>query len=108
MLGLMQEVSVQEARERVQNGAMLVDVREQNEYEEAHAEGAKLMPLSEFQSTFSTLPKDQEIVLICRSGARSGQATQFLLDQGYSKVANTTGGTLAWQAAGLPTEEGSV
>ena len=108
MLGLMQEVSVQEAQERVHNGGLLIDVREANEYQEVHAQGARLMPLSEFESTFSSLPKDQEIVLICRSGARSGRAAQYLLDQGYSSVANTTGGTLAWQAAGLPTEEGNV
>ncbi|WP_293913317.1 rhodanese-like domain-containing protein [Deinococcus sp.] len=100
----MQEVSPQEAQQRVRSGALLIDVREASEYEEVHAQGARLMPLSEFQVQSASLPRDQEIVLICRSGARSGQATQFLLDQGYVSVANTLGGTLAWQAAGLPTE----
>ena len=65
------------------------------------------MPLSEFETRYSELPKDQALVMICRSGARSGRAAQYLLDNGYSNVSNLTGGTLAWQEAGLPTAEGS-
>lgn len=103
----MQEVSPQEAQQQIKNGARLVDVREANEYQEVHAEGAQLMPLSEFETRYSELPKDQPLVMICRSGARSGRAAQYLLDNGYSNVSNLTGGTLAWQEAGLPTAEGS-
>ncbi|WP_028306083.1 rhodanese-like domain-containing protein [Deinococcus ficus] len=100
----MQEVTPQEGLARVQGGALLVDVREQNEYDEVHAQGARLIPLSEFESRYAELPQDQEIVLICRSGARSGRATQFLMDQGYTRVANLQGGTLAWDEAGLPVD----
>ncbi len=105
MLDFMQEVSPTEAQRRVQNGALLIDVREANEYEEVHAQGAQLLALSELETRFGELPKDKELIMICRSGARSGRATQFLLDHGYSEVLNLTGGTLAWQEQGLPTED---
>lgn len=88
----------------MQEGARLVDVREQNEYDELRAEGAELLPLSEFEARFAELPRDQPLVMICRSGARSARAGQYLLDQGYTDVVNLEGGTLAWADAGLPTE----
>jgi len=99
----MNEVSPKEAQSRMQQGAILVDVREPNEYEEVHATGARLMPLSEFESAHSSLPKDAEIVVICRSGARSERAGQMLLGNGYTNVTNLTGGTMAWVQDGLPT-----
>ncbi|WP_407570424.1 rhodanese-like domain-containing protein [Deinococcus altitudinis] len=99
----MNEVSPKEAQSRMQQGAILVDVREPNEYQEVHATGAQLMPLSEFESSYGTLPKDAEIVMICRSGARSERAGQMLLGSGYTNVSNLTGGTLAWVQDGLPT-----
>ena len=103
MLRGMNEVSPKEAHSRMQQGAILVDVRESNEYEEIHASGAQLMPLSEFGAAHGSLPKDAEIVVICRSGARSERAGQMLLDGGYTNVSNLTGGTVAWVQDGLPT-----
>ncbi|WP_255579013.1 rhodanese-like domain-containing protein [Deinococcus sp. RIT780] len=99
----MEDITVQEGQSRVQAGALLVDVREPNEFEEVHAEGATLIPLSEFEARFSELPKDRELVMICRSGARSARAGEYLKAQGYSQVVNVAGGTLAWVEAGLPT-----
>lgn len=87
----------------MQQGALLIDVREPNEYEEVHATGAQLMPLSEFEQSHGSLPKDAELVMICRSGARSERAAQLLLDNGYSNVSNLKGGTMAWVQDGLPT-----
>ncbi|CAM4124190.1 rhodanese-like domain-containing protein [Deinococcus marmoris] len=104
MLLFMEEVTPQEGQSRVQQGAVLVDVREQGEYDQIHAEGAALLPLSELESRFSELPKDRELVMICRSGARSKQAGEYLMQNGYSKVVNLSGGTMAWAEAGLPTE----
>ncbi|WP_420597354.1 rhodanese-like domain-containing protein [Deinococcus sp.] len=100
----MNEVTPQDAQSKVKNGALLIDVREANEYAEVHAQDAQLMPLSEFAQQYSELPKDKELIVICRSGARSAQAAQHLLDNGYSNVSNLKGGTMAWQEAGLPTE----
>ncbi len=92
----------------MQQGAVLVDVREPHEYAEVHAQGARLLPLSEFESRYAELPKDAELIMICRSGARSERAGQMLLDQGYGHVSNLTGGTLAWVQDGLPTLEGTA
>lgn len=98
------EIDIFETQKRVADGAVLVDVREQNEYDEAHIPEAKLIPLSEFTSKYDTLPKDKPLIMQCRSGARSAQATQYLLDNGYEDVVNMTGGILAWQQAELPLE----
>jgi rhodanese-related sulfurtransferase len=99
-------IDIHEAKTRVDNGALLVDVREQHEFDEARIPGSILIPLSQFQARFEELPKDKEIVMQCRSGARSGQSTEFLLNNGYTNVVNMAGGILAWQEAGLPTEPG--
>ena len=101
------EISPQEAQARVQSGAYFVDVREQNEWNEVHVQGAHLLPLSEFTQRFAELPKESEIVVICRSGARSGQAVQFLEGQGYT-ASNLEGGILRWLEEGLPVERGNV
>jgi rhodanese-related sulfurtransferase len=103
----MKELTPQQAQDRLKAGARLIDVRENTEYQEVHAEGAQLMPLSTFEQQFSALPKDAELVMICRSGARSEKAAQFLEDQGYHNVSNLVGGTVAWVAAGLPNAGGS-
>lgn len=98
------EISVQEAQKRLANGALLLDVREQNEFDELRIPGAQLLPLSELMGRYEDeLPQDREIVAQCRSGKRSAQATEFLRAQGYD-VTNMEGGILDWQSAGLPTE----
>ena len=100
------EISVQEAKRRVDEGAFLVDVREQNEYDEEHIPGATLVPLSEFMRRYEgDLPedKDEEVIVHCRSGARSAQAVTFLRENGYNAL-NVEGGILAWKGAELPTE----
>ena len=87
-------------------GPILVDVREPNEFVEVRAPGAMLFPLSTFVQRFRELPQDRPLLMICRSGARSGQATAFLLGNGWPDVANVSGGMLAWERAGLPIESG--
>lgn len=76
-----------------------LDVREPNEYAAGHIAEAQLIPLGQLASRVSELPKDKTIVAVCRSGNRSGQATQYLLQQGFN-VHNMDGGMNAWQAAG--------
>ena len=104
---VMVEISPKEAQAKVEGGAYLVDVREQHEWDEVHAQGAHLLPLSEFVGRYAELPKESEIVLICRSGARSAQAVQFLEQQGYT-ASNLEGGTLRWLEEGLPVERSTV
>ena len=88
--------------------ALLVDVREPNEIDEVRAEGVIVMPLSTFTARYSELPRDRPLLMICRSGARSGQAAAFLLSNGWTDVTNVAGGTLAWLQAGLPVRHGPL
>ncbi len=84
---------------------VLIDVREQWEYDEGHIPGITLIPLSEFESRVAEIPKDKEVVLTCRSGNRSGQVYDYLDQLGYDNIHNMEGGILAWEAAGLEVEQ---
>ena len=95
------DVDIQTAKEKIDNGAILVDVREQNEYDAQHIPGSILIPLSEFETRFEELPKDKALVMQCRSGARSARAGDYLLASGYTDVVNMAGGILAWAEADL-------
>lgn len=86
---------------------LLVDVREPNEFAQVRAEGAVLLPLSSFLLRYRELPRDRPLQMICRTGARSGQATAFLLANGWTDVVNVAGGMLAWDRAGLPVRRGT-
>lgn len=83
----------------------LIDVREPSEYAAGHIPGVKLIPLGSLPSRVNEISKDKFVVMTCRSGNRSGQATKFLRDQGFDNVHNMTGGINAWQQAGLPVEK---
>lgn len=84
---------------------ILIDVREQNEWDEAHVEGFTLIPLSCFEQSLEILKdKTQEIHVMCRSGKRSMNACMFLEENGFEKLYNVEGGILAWQDAGLETK----
>jgi len=90
----------------VEDGALLLDVRNLDEWEVGHAPAAHLMPLGELQARHTELPTDRRIVVICRSGGRSGQATVALNGAGYDAV-NLAGGMQAWAGAGLPVVTGA-
>lgn len=97
----MQTITVNELKERMDKGenVHLVDVREPHENAEFNI-GGTLLPLGKVQ-TMQTDDiddwKDDEVVVYCRSGNRSGQATMFLEQMGFKNVKNLTGGMLAWQ-----------
>ena len=83
---------------------VLSDVRDQSEYDEVHIPGVTLIPLDEVPQHMSEIPTDKTVILTCRSGNRSGQAADFLRENGYDNVHNMDGGIKAWTAAGLTTE----
>ena len=87
----------------------VIDVREPDEYSGAlgHIHGAKLVPLGSLVARIEELPKDQPLVMVCRSGARSAQATVLLKNKGVAKVANLAGGMLRWRAQRFPVEGGA-
>jgi len=81
-------------------GAVLLDVRETDEYEAGHAPDAVFMPLGTVEQSWTSLPADRTILCICRSGVRSAHATAFLREQGLDAV-NLEGGMQAWSRFGL-------
>jgi rhodanese-related sulfurtransferase len=87
-------------------GALIIDVREPNEYAQLRARGAVLLPLGRLNNRVKDLPRDREILLMCRTGGRSANATQFLAANGFENVTNVSGGIVAWHNAGLPTTSG--
>ncbi|MGW1196906.1 rhodanese-like domain-containing protein [Streptomyces sp. NPDC002536] len=91
-------------------GDFLLDVREADEWEAGHAEGALHLPMSEFVARFGELtekaPEGGRIHVICRSGGRSAQVTNYLVQQGFDAV-NVDGGMQAWAAVGRPVVDGA-
>ena len=94
--------TVEQLRNR--DDVVLIDVREDWEYAEGHIPGATLIPLGQVPDRLSEIPKDKTVVAVCRSGNRSGQATNFLRQQGFENVHNMQGGMNAWSQAGFEVE----
>jgi adenylyltransferase/sulfurtransferase len=91
------EVTVQELNERLQRADLyLVDVREPYEVELCRIPGSVLIPLGELPGRLHEVPKDRDVAIHCKSGARSARAVKLLQDSGWSRVRNVKGGILAW------------
>jgi rhodanese-related sulfurtransferase len=100
------EISVEEAVAKKDSGAFILDVRQPEEWNEFHVPDSTLIPLAELASRVGELPKDQEIVVVCRSGNRSAQGRDILLEAGFTQVTSMAGGLTQWRAAGYPTVSG--
>lgn len=85
---------------RSRDDVVVLDVREDYEYAEGHIPGAVLLPLGQIPNRLNDIPTDKTVLVVCRSGNRSNQATQFLRQQGFDNVHNMTGGMNGWQQAG--------
>jgi phage shock protein E len=83
---------------------VLIDVREQAEYDEVHIPNITLIPLATVPDNLDKIPTDKTVIVTCHSGNRSGQATEYLRQQGFDNVHNMEGGIVAWEAAGYPVE----
>lgn len=99
----MADITAAELKQRIGQGEKLnlIDVREQYEYDEYNL-GGTLIPLGDLQSKIDDLDelKNQEVIVHCRSGARSGAAQAFLIKNGFTNVRNLIGGAIAYQALG--------
>jgi len=93
----MKETTVQELKEKKDRNDdfTLLDVREPHEYQISNIDGT-LIPLDDLPGRTDELEKDKEIVVMCRSGARSAQAVKFLENKGFENVSNLVGGVNAW------------
>jgi rhodanese-related sulfurtransferase len=99
------EISVDDLADRLAAGARLVDVRQPEEYVAGHVPGARLVPLNEVPDRLGELDAGGELFVICRTGARSLAACDFLVANGIDAV-NVAGGTLAWIERGREVVEG--
>jgi rhodanese-related sulfurtransferase len=93
-----QEISPIEAKQEMNHGALFVDVREEEELLQLSYDVSSIVhiPLSRFNEQWKSLPKDQELIMVCRHGRRSLIAANFLLRQGFSQVVNMQGGIIEW------------
>ena len=99
------EVSVDEARERMKDGATLIDVREDNEWETDHAGGARHLGrgVIERDIVHDIPDKSAELILYCGGGFRSALSADLLQKMGYTNVFSMAGGWKAWKESGAPT-----
>lgn len=100
---LAREVNVDEAYQMYQDGVFVLDVRTQEEWDEYHAPNTTLIPLDQLPARLSELPKDREILVVCRSGNRSQQGRDILLNAGFTAT-SMAGGLSEWYAKGYPIE----
>lgn len=98
-------VNAHAAKAMVDGGALLLDVREPDEWYTAHAPKAMFLPMGRVRARQEELPRDRRIVVVCRSGGRSAAVTAALRRSGFDAV-NLAGGMCAWAAAGLPVVAG--
>ena len=101
---LPREIGVSEAFTKYQNGTFILDVRTQEEWDEYHAPNSTLIPLDQLPSRLNELPRGREIVIVCRSGNRSQQGRDILLNAGFEQVTSMRGGLNEWRASGYPVE----
>ena len=103
---LVKEICPTTTQEWVAKGALLVDVRETNEVAELSYDVPNIIhiPLTQFEERFTEIPKDKEVVIVCKSGGRSLRAAGFLVNHGYDKVVNMQHGMIRWAQKGFPTK----
>jgi rhodanese-related sulfurtransferase len=105
---LVKEICPTTTQEWVKKGALLVDVREKEEVAELAYDVPNIIniPLSEFEERFNEIPKDRDVVMVCKGGGRSLRAAGFLINHGYdpNKVVNMKHGIIRWVQKGFPTK----
>jgi rhodanese-related sulfurtransferase len=95
------EVAPMAVEDLVDAGAVLIDVREPDEWAAGHAPQARHIPMGQVEARLDEVPRDVTAVIVCRSGGRSNTVMQFLNRQGFNAF-NLSGGMRAWDEAGLP------
>ena len=99
------KATAEQASQLQQQGAILLDVREDTEWRAGHAPGARHIPLSRLPARLKDLPPGRTVITVCRSGHRSARAAALLAREGR-EVASLSGGMHAWARAGLPVVAG--
>jgi rhodanese-related sulfurtransferase len=98
-----EDYTPKQAQDEVARGALLIDVREQHEWDAGRMPDAQLIPMGHIPSRLGDLPRDRKIIFTCRTGNRSGTIKDYMIEEhGYADVHNLLGGIVAWQLEGLP------
>lgn len=98
-------ISVDEAKEMMNDGASVIDVREPHEYSAGHVPDASLIPVNSVFARREELPKDQDLIFVCAVGQRSALACEMAAASGLTRLFNLEGGTEAWINAGQPVDK---
>jgi rhodanese-related sulfurtransferase len=95
---LVKEICPATTQEWVRNGALLVDVREKDEIDTLAYDVPNILhiPLSDFENRYSEIPRDKDVVIVCKGGGRSLRAAGFLINHCYDKVVNMQNGIVRW------------
>jgi rhodanese-related sulfurtransferase len=100
-------VNPAEVPDLIQKGALLIDVREEVEWDEARIGGAVHRPMTDFATWWAEVPDDRTVVVYCRTGSRSGRVVEALVEQaGMDNLVNLEGGIVAWAEHGFEVAEG--
>jgi rhodanese-related sulfurtransferase len=101
---LPRNIDVDQAYEMYQASEFVLDVRTQEEWDDYHIPGTTLIPLDQLENRLNEVPRDQDVVVICRSGNRSQVGRDILLDAGFTNVTSVDGGVSTWRDSGYPIE----
>lgn len=102
-----EEITIDQANEIYgEEGVFFLDVRTQEEWNDFHAPDSTLIPLDELPTRLNEVPQDKDIVVVCRSGNRSQQGRDILLQGGFRRVTSMAGGLNAWRDKGYPITSG--
>jgi len=98
------EISPADAYAKFQGGALFLDVRSQDEWNQFHVKGSLLIPLDQLPNRLAELPREKDIIVVCLSGHRSQSGTAILQQAGFTHVSCLRGGLQAWKDANYPLE----
>jgi rhodanese-related sulfurtransferase len=101
-ISLPAEISVDQAAKMRDQGAFILDVREPSEWTQFHIPGATLIPLGELPNRLNEVPRDRDVIVVCRTGHRSAQGRDILLNAGFPNITSIAGGVTQWRTQGLP------
>ncbi len=103
---LVKEICPTSTQAWIKNGALLVDVREREEVAQLAYDVPEIVniPLSEFEERYAEIPKDKEVVMVCKAGVRSLRAAGFLINHGYDNVVSMKHGLARWVQKDFPTK----
>jgi rhodanese-related sulfurtransferase len=95
------DVSIQQAKEMIDRGdVFILDVRTQEEYDTGHIKNSTLIPVQVLDKRLNELPRDKKILVYCKAGGRSAQASEILVNNGFKEIYNMKGGITDWTNAG--------